>query len=140
MAKVLKNTMIFNILFTLLGSLFLASCATGSAIITGKELAPVEPSEVRIYSETPNSTFENIGIVKATAEEFFSQQEALDRAINELKKQAAKIGANGVILTHMDEKQEYYSGFTPYATGGGHFYSGSDDYQVIKGQAIFVKD
>ena len=67
-----------------------------------------------------------------------SQQEALDRAVEELKNQAAKIGANGVILIGIGEKHENFSGYTSYATGGGHFYSGADEYQTLQGDAIYV--
>jgi hypothetical protein len=81
--------------------------------------------------------FEHIGIVKAEAEEVITQQEAMDRAVEELKKQAAKIGANGVLLGGMGEKYENYFGFTPYA-GGGHFWSGTTEYQTLQGDAIFV--
>jgi uncharacterized protein YbjQ (UPF0145 family) len=60
---------------------------------------------VVIYRTAPEVNFEHIGIVKSEAVELLSQQEALDRAVEELKSQAAKIGANGVILGHMGESR-----------------------------------
>lgn len=118
--------------------LLLAGCATGSALVTGTKRDPIDPSQVAIYRSAPDNKFEYIGIVKSEAEEIFSQQEALDRAVDELKKQAAKVGANGIILSGMGEKYENYSGYTPYATGGGHFYSATDEYQTLQGDAIYV--
>lgn len=120
-------------------TLFLVGCTTGSALVTGVKRDPVDPSQVTIYRSAPDTKFEHIGIVKSEAEEMFSQQEALDRAVEELKKQAAKIGANGVILSGMGEKYETYSGYTPHASGSGYFYSGTTEYQALHGEAIYVK-
>ncbi|WP_157292804.1 hypothetical protein [endosymbiont of Ridgeia piscesae] len=119
-------------------ALLLVGCATGSVLVTGTQRPPIDPSQVRIYRIPPNAEFEHIGIVKAQAEEVITQQEAMDRAVHELKKQAAKIGANGVILGGTGEKYESYSGFTPNAGGGGYFYSGTTEYQALQGDAIYV--
>jgi hypothetical protein len=77
----------------------LFGCATGSTIITGEVRSSVDPSEVRIFLEPP-SKFETIGIVEASSDVEFSRQSAQDRVINELKNRAAKIGANGILLTN----------------------------------------
>lgn len=123
----------------LIAVLLLVGCTTGSALVTGTKRDPIDPSQVAIYRSVPDTKFEYIGIVKSEAEEVLSQQEALDRAAEELKKQAAKIGANGIILSGMGEKYENYSGYMPYATGGGYFYSGADGYQTLRGDAIYVE-
>ena len=122
----------------LLFVVLLAGCTTGSALVTGTKRPPIDPAQVLIYRVPPDATFEHIGIVKAEAEEVLSQQEAMDRAVGELKKQAAKIGANGVILSGMGEKHETYGGYTPFAGGGGHFWMGTSEYQTLRGDAIFV--
>lgn len=119
--------------------IFLAGCASGSALVTGEPRDPIDPSLVKIYRTAPTDKFEHIGIVKSEAVEMLSEQEAVDRAVNELKKQAAKIGANGVILLSVGERQDGYTGYTPYSGGGGYFYSGTDEYQTLQGDAIFVK-
>jgi hypothetical protein len=119
--------------------LLLAGCASGSALVTGETRDPIDPSLVTIYRTAPTGKFEHIGIVKSEAVEMLSEQEAVDRAVNELKKQAAKIGANGVILLGVGERQDSYAGYTPYSGGAGYFYSGTDEYQTLQGDAIFVK-
>lgn len=116
--------------------LFLAGCASGSALVTGEQRDPIDPSLVKIYRNAPTAKFEHIGIVKSEAIEMLSEQEALDRAVGELKKQAAKIGANGVIILGVGERQDGYMGYTP--TSG--FYSGTDEYQTLQGDAIFVEN
>ncbi len=118
--------------------LLLVGCTTGSSLVTGNKRAPIDSTHVVIYRTAPEVNFEYIGIVKSEAVEVLLQQEALDRAVEELKNQAAKIGANGIILGHMGEKQEGYSGYTPSATGGS-FYSGTDEYQTLRGDAIYVE-
>ncbi len=135
----MNDNMILRQFSFLIVMLLLVGCATGSALVTGTKHSPINPSQVVIYRSAPDIKFEHIGIVKSESEEVFSQQKALDRAVEELKKQAAKIGANGIILNRMGEKQENYSGYTPYATGGGHFYSGADEYQTLQGDAIYIK-
>ena len=119
--------------------LLLAGCATGSALVTGVKRDPVDPSNVQIYRSRPDVKFEHIGIVKSEAEEIFSQQEALDLALQELKIQAAKIGANGIILNTIGEKQESYAGYTAYSFGSGSFYSGTTEYQALQGDAIYLE-
>ena len=121
-------------------TLILVGCATGSALVTGERRNPIDPSLVTVYRHAPKTHFENIGIVKSEAVEVLSQQDALDRAVEELKKQAAKIGANGVILSGMGEKHDSYSSYTPSTNGGGFFYSGTDEYQTLQGDAIYVNE
>ena len=75
------------------------SCATGSIIVTGDKRAAINPTEVTIYIDPP-AQYETIGIVEASCGEGFSRQSSQDKVINELKSQAAKIGANGVILSN----------------------------------------
>ena len=134
-ATYVMNTWRFAILSL---ALLLVGCTDGSALVTGTQRPPIDPSQVKIYRSPPNAEFEHVGIVKAQAEEVISQQDAMDRAVQELKKQAAKIGANGVILGGLGEKYESYSGFTPYPSGGGYFYSGTTEYQTLQGDAIYI--
>ena len=115
----------------LIGVLF--GCATGSAIVTGKARPAISPSEVKIYLDPP-SQYETIGIVEASSDVEFSSQAAQDRTISELKSQAAKIGANGIILLHSGEKSSDMVGFY----SGGVFYAGTEETKTARGKAIYV--
>tara|TARA_Y100001001_G_scaffold163199_1_gene191622 strand:+ start:460 stop:903 length:444 start_codon:yes stop_codon:yes gene_type:complete len=124
-------------LFSLI--LLLAGCiATGSALVTGERRAPIELEQVKIFHKEPDFEYEHIGIVKSESVEIASQQKAVDRALEELKKQAAKIGANGVILHSVGEKQKNYAGYNVISSGGGYFYSDSEEYQTLAGDAIYI--
>lgn len=82
-------------------SFILFSCAstyaTGSYILTSVKKAEITPDKVTIYSELPPD-YEVIGIVSASSAATGVKQKDLNYAIQELKNQAAKIGANGIII------------------------------------------
>lgn len=113
--------------------LTLVSCATGSSIVTGKVRPAIDPNDVKLYLEPPLE-YETIGIVEASSEVEFSSQAAQDRAIQELKSQAAKIGANGVLITNTGDKSGDIVGFF----SDGVFYGGASDAKTARGRAIFV--
>jgi len=122
--KLVITTVCFSILF---------NCAGGSVIVTGHVRPAIDPAEVKIYLEPP-SQYETIGLVEASSDVEFSIQAAQDRVINELKKQAAKIGANGVLLVNADTKSSGMSG----ALIGGVFFAEASETKTAKGQAIYV--
>lgn len=117
---------IFNVMFV---SLILFSCASGATFVTGKQRASVNPSIVSIYTEPPED-YEVIGIVTASSDSGFTDQGSLNYAIAELKKQAGKIGANGIILESISKSN---SGGTFV---GNIFVIGSA--QNVIGKAIYV--
>ncbi|MBQ9494362.1 MAG: hypothetical protein IJR50_01835 [Treponema sp.] len=80
-------------------SFALFSCATadGAALVTGTQRSATNPAVVVIYTKAPEN-YEVIGIVTASSDSGWTEQDDLNYALAELKKQAAKIGANGVIL------------------------------------------
>ena len=89
----------FSCFFVFLFSLILFSCATaeGTALVTGTQRPATNADEVIIYTAAPEK-YELIGIVTASSDSGWTEQDDLNYAMAELKKQAAKIGANGVIL------------------------------------------
>lgn len=124
---------VFILLFTAL--LVLAGCASGSAIITGTIRPAISPAEVKIYLEPPQK-YETIGIVEASSEVEFSAQAAQDRAVNELKNQAAKIGANGILLTNAGTQTGGVTGFY----SGGVFHAGTSEIKTVQAKAIYVEE
>ena len=125
--KMLKAAVSIAFLIALFG------CATGTSIVTGKVRPAINPSEVKLYLEQPTK-YETISIVEASSDVEFSSQAALDRAIQELKAQAAKIGANGVLISNTGDKSSNMVGFY----SGGVFYAGTSEAKTAKGIAIFV--
>jgi len=115
--------------------LFLLGCASGSVIVTGKTRAPIDPSQVKLYLKVPTN-YETIGIVNASSDAGWTDQGSQDYAVQELKNQAAKLGANGVLLTATGEQ-------TSTAIGGygtGYLYAFPVTAKTVTGHAIYVKE
>jgi hypothetical protein len=89
-----------RLIFLLAIGISLMSCVTTrhSTIITGTIRPAINPSEVRIFADPP-AEFETIAVIDATRNiEFSNRQRTQDRVIKELKYQASRIGANGIVL------------------------------------------
>jgi hypothetical protein len=124
-------------LFTL-GTLFaigLAACAPSSHILVGTARPPISPSEVKIYPQPPPS-FEQIAILNASANSVFGTggQGSVDKVIQRLKEQAAKLGANGIILEGMSDRQTGSLG----GGSGSTSYSGNSAVGVGVGGSLGV--
>ena len=113
--------------------LTLVGCATGSSIVTGQKRAPIDFNLVKLYLETPDN-YETIGLVKASSDAGWSEQDSVDYAIEELKKQAANLGANGVLLMTTGEETTMIM----VNDGYGGFYNIPSTDQTVSGKAIYV--
>jgi hypothetical protein len=91
----------------------LVACATSSQVLTGAPRSPVSPSAVRVYTQAPRS-FEEIAVLNASRKSVTSAggERAIARMIEEMRTQAAKLGANGLLL-------ENFSDSDPVAIGTG---------------------
>lgn len=92
-----------KIVYSILIASFLslaASCASGTALVTGTQREATTAESVILYIEPP-AKYEVIGIVTASSDSGATEQGDLNYAIAELKRQAAKIGANGIFLENI---------------------------------------
>jgi hypothetical protein len=129
-----QSIRVLNTITVILFFAVLFGCATGSSIITGMKRPAINPNEVKIYLDPP-AKFETIGIVETASGVVFSRQAAQDYAMDELKKRAAKVGANGVLLTNTGSQ----AGGTTGIYSNGFFYGGtSSDKILAQGRAIYV--
>jgi len=120
-------------LYFILLAIFLTGCASGSAIITGTTRSVTDPKTVKLYLEEP-SRYEVIGIVEASSDSGWTAQSSQNYAVEELKKQAAKIGANGVLLMNTGEKNSTVFG----TSGAGIFWAAPITAKTVSGKAIYV--
>lgn len=81
-------------------STIISSCADGSALRTGPVMVPTSFENVRVLLEKPNAKYVSLGLVEAEMDEAFltSTEKTAEKALKELKVQAAKLGANAVIV------------------------------------------
>lgn len=91
-------------LLTLAVALFLTGCAS-SSVIVGKVRPPITIAQVKIYLHPPKK-YEEVAIIESSSEAGFAitSQGKTNVVIERLKEEAAKIGANGILLSDMGEK------------------------------------
>ena len=136
---------VVRIIIAILFVAFLFGCATnGSSIVTGELRPEISPSEVKIYLDPP-SQYETIGIVEASREVDFSRQKTQDKVIEDLKTLAAKMGANGVLLTATGSQSAGSTGGIVVGTSFGNVAlgvgSGSTSERLVgQGRAIYVTE
>jgi hypothetical protein len=84
----------------------MTACATDSVVVTGSPRPAISPADVKIYSRPP-AVFEEIAILNTSKNSAFTTggQKTVDKVIAGLKEQAAKVGANGVILQGFSDSQ-----------------------------------
>ncbi len=83
--------------------LSLGACAitNETTLLIGKKREATLPENVVIYTVTPEK-YQEIAIVTAdAAHDFMSKQALLDIAVQKLKEEAAKVGANGILLENV---------------------------------------
>jgi hypothetical protein len=85
---------------------FLPGCTImdGNAIVTGERRSPISPDQVRLYRAVPER-YEEIALVNSSAgHDFRSNSGLVNSAIERLKKEAARVGANGVVIGDLKER------------------------------------
>ncbi|MEH6559562.1 MAG: hypothetical protein V7708_17335 [Oceanicoccus sp.] len=126
---------IAQVTFTCVLVLLITACASGSSIVTGVVRDPIDPSVVKLYVEPPGK-YEVIGIVKASSDAGWTEQGSTDYAVEELKEQAARLGANGVLL--VSTGQNISSVVTGNSSSG--YYSVPVSAQTMSGKAIYIPE
>jgi hypothetical protein len=130
------------------GAIFvLAACASTSHVLVGTPRAPISPDSVRVYVQPPPK-YEQIAQIDASSQGSLALtgQQNMDKAIARMKVEAAKLGANGILLQGVQDQQSgaigtgvgnsSYSGNSAVGVGvGGSFgiYN-----KVAHGLAIYV--
>ena len=132
----------------LLVALALTACAT-SHVMIGKARPPISPDEVQVYSQPPTVPYEEIARLQTSSSGSFSftAQGKTDAVIQRLKTEAAKLGANGVLLEGIGDQPsgsvgtgggtESYSSRS--SVGGGVGISVGMNKKVGGGVAIYVE-
>jgi hypothetical protein len=138
-----------RLFLTLFLSLQLAACVivNSSTVLVGEKRLPTKVEDIVVYLTAP-SKYEEVAIVQAAAgHDFRSTKDNMDSAVVRLKEEAAKAGANGIILNNVGRRDGNSVAIaTGNATTIGGVTSGtglvimpkSNGYQTVTGIAIFV--
>jgi len=86
-------------------ALCVAACASSHELI-GTARAPISPAQVRLYTEAPARPYEQIARLAASSKRSFSftYQGKAEAVVRRLKREAAKLGANGVLLEGISDE------------------------------------
>ena len=84
----------------------LASCAaTSDFVLVGHLRPPISPDAVRLFWEPP-PRFEEVATVDASSGPSLTSQHAkVNRALEALRRQAAELGANGVLVQDIEDDE-----------------------------------
>lgn len=113
----------------------LTGCATATMLVTGEKRISVPFDHVKLYQAPPGGKYDVIGIVNGASGGH--DQGSLDRAIHAMKRKAASVGANGIIIQGGPGQS---GGGAVAGYGGGGFFAGGflSERTQVSGQAIFV--
>jgi hypothetical protein len=146
-AEVGSLVRVATVMATAIACACLAACAT-SHVMIGKARPAISPEEVRIYQRPPQAPYEEIARLDTSSQGSFSftAQGKTDAVLKRLKTEAAKLGANGVLLEGIGDQtsgsigtgggRESYSGGG--SVGGGIGVSAGLNRKVGGGIAIYV--
>lgn len=92
----------YSIALMFASTIALAACATSSQVLIGTARPAIAPEEVGVLRQVPEQ-FEEIAEIEASSgASLRSAQDKLDLAIEALKKEAARVGANAIVLDAYD--------------------------------------
>jgi uncharacterized lipoprotein YajG len=131
----------------LAGAALLAGCQTSSHVLVGTARPPISPDSVKVYLQPPPQ-YEEIATIDASSQGSFAMtsQQNMDVAMQRMKIEAAKLGANGILLQNVADQQSgsigLGAGSSSYgpgsATGAGAGGSFGITNKATHGIAIYV--
>jgi hypothetical protein len=130
----------------------LCGCGSTHTIMVGQPRAAITPDAVRVYY-TPPRHFDRIAIINSSSGPTwaFTTRGQMDDAISKLREEAAKVGANGVLLeaTGTSSSGNLGIGIGGFGVGGGHHsgyavggegaFGGPILHKTAQATAIFVR-
>lgn len=124
--------------------LLLSGCASTSHQMIGQARPAISPDQVKVYQAAPRQ-FEEVARITATSGVGFGTQGQTESAIARLKKDAASLGANGVLILGMGTVGSPVGigvGGASYGSHGGAGVSAGipTAQRQVEGMAIYVTE
>jgi hypothetical protein len=100
----MKPTLAWTTVAVLLS--LLSGCSTTSHVLVGTARPPISPDSVRVYLQPPPK-YETVATIDASSKNSLALtgQQNMDKAIGRMKAEAAKLGANGILLQGVQDQQ-----------------------------------
>ena len=132
-------------LFLLIVLIINQGCYPVSHIIIGEKKTPINAYKVIIYPDFPDE-YEKIAMIEASSDfalkdmsiEITDQQKT-DKALARIKEEAASLGANGVVIQNLSNKNNLHFSLRKDDQGNINADSRNEKQKELKGIAIFVK-
>ena len=130
-----KSATIVALIIAVTVAFVLVSCSSTSHVIVGKTRPPILPGDVKVYMKPP-ARYEEVALLESSSKNSWSitDQGKTDKAIQRMKEEAAKLGANGVLLRGVSDR---YAGDT--STGSAVGTSGSSGVGVGFSAPVYDK-
>lgn len=109
-------------------------CTLDLGLTKGYLRPPIEDYKtVRVLGRMPTGA-EAIATVRASSDSGFARERNLDHAMNELKKKAARLGANAVVVTRRNSPSQIGTA----QTSGGGLVITNNESESLSGIAIWI--
>ena len=129
----------------LLSIFILKACYPVSHVLIGETRSPVDFNNVKVYYDYPD-VFEKIAIIEASSDLAFkdisvefTHQQKTNKALDRLKKEAAALGANGILLQTISTTIKPHLNFNENKKGKISTSTRHERQKELNAIAIFVK-
>jgi|TARA_B100000686_G_C16292259_1_gene714264 hypothetical protein len=134
------------ILLLLSISLFVTiACYPVSHVIIGDTQTPINYADVKVYTDYPDN-YEKIAIIEASSDLAYkdfsielTHQQKTNKALERLKKEAASLGANGVLIQNISTNITQHLSLNENDKGQINASSRHEKQKELNAIAIFVK-
>ena len=120
-------------------------CYPVSHIIIGEKKDPINADQVKGYLDFPDE-YEKIAMIEASSDFAFkdmsleiTDQRKTDKALARLKAEAASLGANGIVIQSLSNKNKLHFSLRKDDRGNLNADTRNEKQKELKAIAIFVK-
>ena len=134
LSNVIERTPVIALTLLIL-VLLTAGCTMDLGLTKGYLRQPVEDYKtVRVLGRMPKGA-EAIATVRASSDSGFARERNLDHTINELKRKAARLGGNAVVITRRNSPSQIGTA----QTSGGGLVITNNESEALSGIAIWIE-
>ena len=136
---------LFKLLLFLLSFFLTKACYPVSHIIVGDTQTPLDFTEVKVYTDYPDN-YEKIAIIEASSDLAFkdlsidiTHQQKTNKALERLRKEAASLGANGIVIKNISTNIKPHFHLNENEKGDVGASTRYEKQKELNAIAIFVK-
>ncbi len=117
-----------------------------SHVIVGETQTPLDYTDVKVYTDYPPDNYEKIAIIEASSDLAFkdlsiefTHQQKTNKSLERLKKEAASLGANGLVIQNISTNIRQHLSLNENDKGEFIGSSRHEKQKELSAIAIFVK-